>query len=317
MKSLRYVLASAALVVIFVPGCGESATSPAPESPVAAAQRLVQLEERTQAALANQRDITAITADVRAFVAEHEAMPQGHRLLGLLLTQQDQPAEAYQHLSLAVADEATATPEMHAMLGSLSVQLDRPAEALEHYQRAIALQPMNMRFRLQLAQTMLTTGDRDLAAAELEEIIRLDASLHQAFAMLGRLEADAGNLQRATRLTGKAIQKAPPHDARLLTNYARQQADHWLKLGQPQQALAVLRVLPMDAQTSPAVSEDLARAWSALGEPAKAAKHYEQIAVMMPALIEPPQLAAQWYEQAGMSEEAQRMREMARRRSAP
>jgi tetratricopeptide (TPR) repeat protein len=305
------LLGAAVLVgVLVLPEAG----APAEALPEPVDLRLERIEQQTQAALENRRDIRPMIADLRALLVDHPEAAAAHRLLGMLLSQRGEAAQAYEHIQKAVSLTPEPRAEVLAILGSLAMALERPEDARAHFEDALERDPANSRIRLQLAHTLMLLGASEAAREQLDRVIRIDATQHKAYAMLATLAADAGDLSRAIELTGGALKRVPSRDVPTRVAYSRQQARYWTQQGQPGEALATLRLLPIEAQFDMDLANQMADLWAQLGEPEKAADHYEKAATLFPALPDAPHRAAQWYEKAQMPDAARRMRELARRR---
>ncbi len=308
--ALMMRLALFIVLVVLIAACERAPSSapsaaPAPPSP-ALIKQFERLSEEAQAAMANKRDLTPMLAEVQAMINRSPDFWPARRLRVLLLMQQQRFDEAYEE-ALKVIELEPGEAEMLSIAGFLATEAaDHPA-AQGHFRQAVAAAPDNPRFRLQLAQALLATDEATAAQRQAETAIQLDSSQPRAYAMLATIHTRQGRPAEAVEPVRRAIDLTPADAEDELVIYVRQYAALLRELGEPDKALGALRTLPFERQFDPRVMADLAECWSLLGQPDKAAVHYERALTLAPTVKGAAMLAAQWYERAGMPEDARRM----------
>lgn len=144
----------------------QTAQLPAPPPPDA----LARLSEALAAHRA--RDPSRAEALYRAVIAEAPSLPQGHHLLGILLTETGRPQEAAAALRQAAAlrpghpDTSTALARACAECGELP-------EAIALLEGVLALRPRDAALRLALAQLQARAGDPLAAVAIARQAVGL------------------------------------------------------------------------------------------------------------------------------------------------
>ncbi|MFV3131994.1 methyltransferase domain-containing protein, partial [Niveispirillum sp. KHB5.9] len=155
-------------------------------------------------------------------------------LLGELLLEEGQAAEAADHLSQAVAAEPDRIPWLRALVTAL-MDAGRAAEALPRCRDLLARRPDDAAGQAHMARLLLDAGDREAALAHAREARFLaPGDLGVGIVTAGVLvDADEGLL--AVELLDAALRQAHPADpeqpgARVALGRA------WLHLGEPEKA---------------------------------------------------------------------------------
>ena len=270
------------------------------------------LQQRLQAAIANQREVTPIIADARALVRAHGDIVPARVTLAQALMMDGQKDPAYEQLVEALRRDPD-QPAVRLLAGTLALELDQPAEAERHYRLAIDNDPQNGQHRLHLAKVQMIEGRLDDAQQTLLDALRIDSSLHAAHGMLANIYAEQGDLEAALEHIRQARERSPLSKPELRQAYTRRYAALLLKAGQPAEAMLMLRTLPIEMHFDPGVMAQMAACWAQLDEPARAAEHYEQALSYHPADEGAAALAAEWHLEADDLAAARRMIDQLRR----
>src|SRR5690606_9150670 len=113
----------------------------------------------------------------------------------------------------------------------------------------------------------------------------------------------------------RAVDLAPASEPERVVVYKRRWSALLRRANQPAEALAVLRGLTPPQQFEPGVMDDLAACWALLGQPERAAEHYESALLLDPANPVAAASAAHWHLEANQPERAERMIQRLRRLS--
>ena len=109
----------------------------------------------------------------------------------LVNKQFDKAEEAYK----ALADLDKDKPQSQAVLGDFYALANRPDDAIRIYQAILTKSPEYTQGRYRLAEIMMARGNREGAAAQLEEVLKKDQHDRQALLLRARLQIQAGQSQ--------------------------------------------------------------------------------------------------------------------------
>ncbi|MEM6333437.1 MAG: tetratricopeptide repeat protein [Planctomycetota bacterium] len=241
-------------------------------------ERVVVVGQRIEAALRNQRDLTPMIEDLRALLAEAPEHADANRAIALAIAAEGGlPAESYDHLIVAL-DEGADAAELHAIAGNLAMQSDDAAAAIGHFEQAVALNADEPRFTRQLASAHAVSGDLDTALRLTDAWVARASDTPEPFLLRARLLTDAGRLGEAERALVAAEDRTLPDELETLRAIAIRRADLLGALGRHEEAVAALRLLPVEDQLLEEVAEALGEAWDRAGEPMKAAVYFDRVA---------------------------------------
>ena len=275
-------------------------------------QRTHALAMRFQEYIDSGGDPNDLVAEGRSLVAGAPEYWSAHVLLGQILLSADRHAEAYEHLSRSLELDPE-DAEMYLLAGTVALELDDLDQATEHYRAAVVLEPREARHRMHLAHAYMRQQQYDDARRELLWALRHDASNHKAHAAMADLYGHQNEITPALNHIRQALEMLPPDDRldreqwdqKVL--YVRRRAALLRRDLEPADALSVLRDLPTRRQFEPAVMRDMASCWAMLGEPERAAEHYEQALEYDPAHDLAAAEAANWFLRAERPDDARRM----------
>ncbi len=129
------------------------------------------------------------------------------KLLATLFSERGEPNRAAEILQPMAG--RTKDPQLLAMLGSALMQMGRTAEATEYLQAAVALDPEGASFRNQLALSLLSAGEDELAMAQLEAAVEVDGQQFQSDYLQALVSLRKGELTRAETAIANLSAKAP------------------------------------------------------------------------------------------------------------
>jgi arylsulfatase A-like enzyme/parvulin-like peptidyl-prolyl isomerase len=133
------------------------------------------------------RRFDAAAADYRELLRLDPSSGEAHLRLSECLLAQSQPAAAREHLLRAVDSIPDSTAAWNN-LGVVEHQLGNLEQARAAFDRAAGLDPGNARTRFNRARVLETLGEREAAARDYREALRLDPRLADARARLAALE---------------------------------------------------------------------------------------------------------------------------------
>lgn len=237
------------------------------------AEQRQHIETQHEAAAARLRHGQAGEARVmlEALLEQYPRDPEGHALLARAHLSLGHEAKAYEAAKRAVElDPADA--ESADFAGMLAERREELATARRLYARAVEVQPERAKYRLQLANVLLKLDELDAARHQARAALKLDPTLAVGHGILGYADRRAGAMEEAAGHFRKAIR----HSDR-----PRREADWSIELSRTlraqgeagaAEAVNVLSELPSDWRMSERLlTAELAEAYRALGEPAKAA----------------------------------------------
>lgn len=316
---MKRALLAAALTLALI-ACDD--TSNPPSSPPAsggagsakfdqqqAQQELDALQSRFSDALDQQQDLRPIVDEARRYVERYPKVAAGHVMLGQINLLRGDSEAASQQFELAL-DIDPKQPEVRLSAGTAALNAGDLDRAEKHFSQAVGLDTSNPRHRMHLAAVYLHKNQFDKAELTLLEALKLDSSYHQAHALLAdvyakqnRPDMAIGQLDRAIALAG---------DDRHRGGYLRRKAQLQLRANRPAEALRTLNELPKKMLIDPEVSQQLAACWMMMGQPGRAADHYEHLAAINPTDADLLAEAARWMIKADRPDDARRMLERLR-----
>jgi tetratricopeptide (TPR) repeat protein len=270
--------------------------------------RVVRIAREIDAAVRNGRDLAPMIEELRSVIAEHPDHAEARRAIALAIgSRGDLPAEAYDHL-IRTLDADDPTAEMHAIAGNLALQTDDLDAAIAHSRRAVAVDPDEPRFTKQLAMAHDLAGDDDDALRLADAWVARASDLPDPFLLKAELLVRSDRLDDAERTLRQALERTMPDETQARLDLALRRAELLRRLDRPAEALVVLRRLSLEEQLTRRVADDLAATWDRLGQPRKAAVHYERIARMQPAATWAARQAAERYAALDDADKAATMR---------
>jgi len=259
--------------------------------------RVVEIGRRIDAAVRNGRSLEPMIAELRAVIAEHPDHADARRAVALAIASLgDLPAEAYDHL-LRTLDNDEPAAEMHAIAGNLALQTGDTDAAIKHFVRAVDTDPDEPRFSKQLAMAHSAAGDIDAALRLVEAWVARASDSPNPFILKAELLINADRLNDANRALQQAHERTLPDETDVRRSIALRRAEVLRRLDRPGEALGVLRLLTLDEQLTQPVADALAKTWDMLGQPDRAAVHYERIARLIPGSTWAARAAADRYAQ--------------------
>lgn len=308
---------SAAIIVL--PGCGRDEPQPAstttlqststeltPEQRQVQQEQIEQLQQRFSEAISQRKDTTSFIASARQLAQQYPANSAAQIMLGQVLLFNDHHQQALEAFEAGLTLNP-AQPELELLAGTVAMQLEQYESAQRHYSQAVGLEPANARYRVHLAQSLVAQQQYDAARQVLIEALKLDSNMHQAYAGLGDLYARENKLELAIQQVKRAIELTPEQDARSLSAYTRRHAALLRRANKPAESLSVLGSLPPEQLYHAAVMKEVAAGWMMLGEPSRAAQHYERALLFDPTHDLAAAEAARYYLKAGNVERAKLM----------
>jgi len=194
------------------------------------------------------------------------------------------------------------TPEIRFDAASVAHAAGLLDDAAEHYMQAQAMEPSDPRHPLHLAQVQRKLGQTAEAKKNLLIAARLDESLDIAWGTLADIALEENKLSIARTHIENAREIAPGKLAWRIVEARIERRGN-----DPERALGLLTGLSPEARArEPFVLHEMALALGLLQRPADAAGLYAEAAELAPESLagEYLRLAAEWYERAGMIDEA-------------
>lgn len=263
-----------------------------------AAPEVAAVQERMFDAIRNRKSLAPSVEAAAKLVEKYPRSPDARVTYAQALMHSGRGQEAYDQLAESlVLDPSSAS--IHEFAGSTALKLNRPAEAQKHYSQAVGLEPRNAEYRLRLAAAFLAQDRYDEARDAALQALRIDSNLHLGHSLLSDVYAQQGRLGPALDQIDRALALSPSDKPETAYVYLRKKAKLQLRDNKPDAALATLRELPVKELVTPAVSEELSRCWMMLGQPNRAAAHYEQVLMVNPVADWAAERAAHFRIQAG------------------
>lgn len=185
-------------------------------------------------------------------------------------------AEAYEHYRRAVesAEIGGGNPltlaGLHQSAGEIASAAGRPRDALKHFRAAGRLEPGNPKPPLYEAQILIQLDRAEEAGTALHRVLQLDPDEAYAHASLAALAVRAGKHEAAVDHIAEARRLDPDNlPLRLQESRIRRES------GDPRRALELLVALDDRTRAEEAVTAEIARCYTGLGDPAGAAAAWE------------------------------------------
>lgn len=301
------VVLAVAMAFLLLLAWRASGPGPAAGPPTAADHaQLEALQAKLRNAIANQRMVTPMIPEAQRLVARHPNMTEARVTLAQMLVVNQRLPDAYEQLTEVLAQDPDQA-QVQLLAGSLQLQRGLPVEAEPHYRAAVALEPAEGGHRVFLAQCLVQQGRLDDAERVLTEAIGIDGTLHAASGMLADIYEQQDQIEMALSQAQRARQAVPRDDDRAWAAYTRRYARLLRRVDQPAESLLVLRELPPQTHFDKAVAAEMASSWEMLGQPEKAAAHYEAALLVNPLDDASAAEAAAWYLKAGDTDRARQM----------
>jgi len=157
----------------------------------------------------------AAIAAFRAAIALEPELWEAWLDIGIVELRRARLGEAARTLERSL--EIYASPEALDALGAVYLRQGKPGRAVALYERALAKQPGDVRIRNALAAALRHADRLDDAEAECRAILGEHAFDPSAYATLGAIMIDRGQLDLAELLLGKGLARHPDHPL-LVTN---------------------------------------------------------------------------------------------------
>lgn len=267
---------------------------------------LADLAEKVRLATQHDRDLSALIREGEVLCARYPDQAEAYTLLSQMQMQAGRGRDA-----LATMDRSLTLqphqPEVLRFAGSLAEKIGEPARAEAYFQAGVTLDSQNVQARLALANLQLKAGKLRESEQHARQVLQLNSAVHQAHLLLADIAVEAGDLTAAHDHVIQALTQLGDQSPREREVYTLRRARILRHQQRLQDAVAVLRALPVEQRYGPRVSRELADLYAALGHPELAALHYEQILAMDPTHADAAAEAARWYRLADRPQEAARM----------
>ncbi|MEM9742047.1 MAG: XrtA/PEP-CTERM system TPR-repeat protein PrsT [Pseudomonadota bacterium] len=145
--------------------------------------------------------------NVERFVLAAPANESARKLLASIRLQRGELDAAIE--ALEPVAQTSVDAQLLAMLGTAMTQAGRTAEASALLSRAVELAPEGAGFRNQLALSLLSAGEEELARSELEAAIDIDGSQVQSDYLLAMLQLRDDELDEARASIEAIVEKSP------------------------------------------------------------------------------------------------------------
>lgn len=207
---------------------------------------------------------------------------KGHILMATLLAADDEVpvSEAYHYASRSVELDDS-DHEAQFFTGLMADANDDHEQAMHHYARATELAPQVGAYAMYYAQSLMRAERFDEADVQLDRAKRLDANLHQTYAMQAEIAAQRGEIEQALNHVDKALDLLDPRE-RHYVNYSLQKAELLRRVGNAEAAQAVLMELTPAQQQEPRVVEQIAQGHLMLERPDRAAAVWAELFALEP-----------------------------------
>jgi len=137
-------------------------------------------------ALEKQGKLSEAIEEHRQALAIDPRMMEAHANLASALEEQGDSQQAMKEYERALAIRPSA--EVYSNVGRLLANIGHLEQAVDAFRRAVEVRPDLAVVRENLAQALLATGDRDGAAAQLEEVLRREPGRAEARRLLAEIQ---------------------------------------------------------------------------------------------------------------------------------
>ena len=271
----------------------------------AAAIELDELQQWFNEVASENGPVGAVTDAAQRLVERYPKYDAAHTLLGQVLVYQGRFEEAYERFKLSLTLNGQ-QPELHLLAGTLSLKLNQIDKATGHYSMAVGLDATNSRYRVHLAQAYIKQHKYEEARAALLEALRIDSSMHGAYALLADLYAQQNRSALAITQIQRAIEQTPVSERATQVIYIRRKSQLFRRNNQPDEALMALGTLTALERADPQIMKEIALCWSLQNQPENAATMYEQAMVQNPTHWPLVAEAARWRIKAGNTDIARK-----------
>ena len=154
-----------------------------------------------------QEQLSQAADNLQRFLAQDRGNESAAKLLAAVRMKQGDLQAVLEALQPFLS--ASRDPQLLAMAGTVSLQLGRTSQATELLERAVELAPDAAPFRNQLALSLLSSGEEDRAAVELESAIAVDGKQFQSDLLIAMLRMKEGDYPGAVQASDAIIAKNP------------------------------------------------------------------------------------------------------------
>lgn len=158
-------------------------------------------------AVAGERHFEAIEAFSGAIARKPDSM-LAHLKRGAVYQNQSEFDAALRDLREAVNLDPGALLAIE-LLGDVNASLNRAERAIERYEAYLNLDERNARIHYKLGLSRYRAGRNDAAATALQQALKLDPALGDAYYLLGLVQRDQDNLPAARRSLEEAARRLP------------------------------------------------------------------------------------------------------------
>ncbi len=244
-----------------------------PDTWSAATRQYVAQQHDSAAAQLDKLNTAQARAILEDLLRRYPGDYQGLNMLGRTRVVDQQWQAAYDAFARSLALR-TDQPEIHLAAGGIAERhLGKLEAARKHYRTAGKLAQDEPKFPLHLANVALKLNQPDEARLAALEVLRLDASVAKAHAILAEVAARQGKLDMAIESIQRARGLAEPGGAEYTLYFLRHV--EWLRrsgAAGADQALAMLLRAPDTLKRRRSYTEQLANTYQMLGDPANAAQ---------------------------------------------
>jgi len=154
----------------------------------------------------NQPDSAQLVFEMGA--KKHPEDPHLHRMLGYLLLQREQIAEAIDEYEKVMELEPESVEDLK-QLAALYVRADRVNDGIATYERILEIDPDNVEAQKNLSELLRTTGDIEGVIAAKLKVAEQDSQNAQVRFDLGKLYFDQGEYEKAIMWFNELLQLSP------------------------------------------------------------------------------------------------------------
>src|SRR5262245_15836668 len=251
---------------------GACASTPSPRAPAAGEEGTRARAER----LVVEQDALSSSGLAAVEVVERYPVAQrgdaaGAYLRGRALARAGRLDEAAFEFEASIAADPR-FPHPHLGLGSIDLEQGRLTAAIARLRTALSLDPGFLEARYLLVRALESTGDRDGARREAEELLRRDGDRSRAALWLASRALDEGRPEEAVSLLRGALERDPSNvPARIRL------AQAILAAGRPDEAAAEVEALLKTGRLDAAVLYELAGLYRRAGRLERALALLERV----------------------------------------
>ncbi|HWB20590.1 MAG TPA: tetratricopeptide repeat protein [Phycisphaerales bacterium] len=274
-----------ALIVPLIAGCDRGRNSAAPSATSrpdqagdAPARESIDAALNAAQQYINSSDLPKAKAILLRLVEKAPNESHAHELLGQVYgfeaakppenAPQADPRQLMQQAADEYAKAVELAPKSAGLAqsaGMMALSAGRTDQALKYFHTAAEIDPANPQPILFSAQVLMQKKDFAGAKSLLDDLLKRDADEPYAIASLAVIALEQNDSAKAIELAGQAREIAPDD-----VNIRVQEARIHRRVGNPQHAVELLAALSEEDRQKFAVADELARAFTAIGEHAKA-----------------------------------------------